>query len=60
METKVVEKRTTQKLRVSTLKMVREHGFCGESFDTVVRRLAFKKSTGCSGDDPLYVQKGLV
>lgn len=30
---------TTQSLRKSTLKKVRDHGRCGESFDAVINRI---------------------
>jgi len=60
METKTEEKRTTVKLRVSTVKMVRETGISGESIDVLVRRLLFRKATGQTGEQPSYVKRELV
>lgn len=57
---KTYEKRKSVKVRVSTEKMVRETGVSGESFDTLIRRLLFKKATGNTGEDPQYVKRELV
>ena len=35
----IEEETTTQRLRPSTVKMVRDHGRCGESFDAVITRI---------------------
>ena len=48
MATKDGEKRTSVKLRESTIQMVRETGISGDTIDELVRRLLFRKNTGSS------------
>jgi len=60
MATEIKEKRTSVKLKVSTIKMVRSHGECGEFLDTVIRRLAFQKANGKETKSPSYVKRELI
>ena len=51
MDTNHKEKRTSVKLKESTLEKLREEGVMGETYDDVVNRLIFKKRTGGNQDD---------
>ena len=51
MTTNHKERRTSVKLRISTLDKLKEEGVMGESYDDVINRLIFKKRTGGEPDD---------
>jgi len=53
MTTKAEEKRTSVKLRESTVEMLKEHGTMGETYDEVIRRLMFVKKTGSAEKTPV-------
>lgn len=50
MATKDLEKRTSIKVRNSTIIKLKEEGTMGETYDDVIRRLLFKKRTGGNPD----------
>jgi len=59
METQIQEKRTTVKLKASTLKQVRQIGISGESVEVIVKRLVDLyngKTIKDLGKEPKYVR----
>ena len=53
MTTKDQEKRTSVKLRESTLKMLQDEGTFTETYDEVIRRLLFVRKTGSAEKTPV-------
>ena len=57
MATENTEKRTSIKLRLSTIDMLKEHGSMGETYDEVIRRLMFIKKTGKDTEETEFNKK---
>jgi len=53
MATKDQEKRTSIKLRESTLKMLQEEGTFTETYDDVIRKILFVRKTGSAEKTPV-------
>lgn len=51
MTTNHKERRTSIKVKISTVDKLKEEGVMGETYDDVINRLIFKKRTGSEPDD---------
>jgi len=62
MTTDIKEKRTSIKLKLSTIDMLKEYGSMGETYDEVIRRLMFIKKTGGDTEETEFNKKmdGLI
>jgi len=57
MTTDIKEKRTSIKLKLSTIDMLKEHGSMGETYDEVIMRLMFIKKTGGDTEETEFNKK---